>query len=99
MRTSCGAAFILFALSSCAVTPSNGSETQLVETQLLARSTPADRSTVAGPVNNLQLEFARPVRLLEVTLDGPGGLSPMMITAPHMPMRSATPIKTATAPG
>lgn len=82
MRTSCGAAFILFALSSCAATPSTGSETQLVETRLLARSTPANGSIVAGPVNNLQLNYARPVRLLEVTLDGPDGLSPMMITAP-----------------
>jgi len=81
MRTSCGAAFILFALSACTATPSTGSETQRVETQLLARSTPANGSTVTAPVNNLQLKFARPVRLLEVTLDGPDGLTPMMITA------------------
>ena len=82
MRTSYGAAIFLLTLSSCAASPSNGSETQLGETQLLARSTPADGSTVAGPVNNLQLKFARPARLIEVTLDGPDGLSPMMITAP-----------------
>ena len=80
MRTSFGAAFILLILSSCAAAPSTGSETQLSEAKVLARSTPADGSTVAGPVNNL-LKFARPVRLLEVTLDGPDGLSPMMITA------------------
>ena len=81
MRNACGAAFILFTLSSCVAAPSTGSETQLVETQLLARSTPGDGTTAAAPVNNLQLKFARPVRLLEVTLDGPDGLSPMMITA------------------
>ena len=81
MRTTYAAAFFLLALSSCAATPSNGSETQLGEPQLLARSTPADGSTVAGPVNNLQLKFARPVRLIEVTLNGPDSLSPMMITA------------------
>ena len=36
---------------------------------------------MVGPVNQLQLHFARPARLLEVTVDGPDGLSPMMITA------------------
>jgi len=81
MRTSFGAALILLALSSCAASPSTGPDSQQGQTQLLARSTPANGSTVTGPVNNLQLKFARPARLLEVTIDGPDGLSPMMITA------------------
>ena len=81
MRTPFAAAFILLALSSCAASPSTGSDTQQAETRLLARSTPGDGSTVSGPVNNLQLKFARPARLLEVTVGGPDGLSPMMITA------------------
>ena len=81
MRTAFGAACIFLALSGCAAPPSTSPGTQQVETQFLARSTPADGATVAAPVNTLQLKFARPVRLIEVTLDGPDGLSPMMITA------------------
>ena len=81
MRTAFGAACIFLALSGCAASPTTALDPQQVETQLLARSTPADGATVAAPVNNLQLKFARPVRLIEVTLDGPDGLSPMMITA------------------
>ena len=81
MRNSWVPALLLVALSSCAAQPPGESPKQAAETRILARSNPADGSTVAGPVNTLQLKFARPVRLLEVTLDGPDGRSPMMITA------------------
>ena len=81
MRTAFGAACILFALPGCAASPTTAPGTEQVETRLLARSTPADKATVAAPVNNLQLRFSKPVRLIEVTLDGPDGLSPMMVTA------------------
>ena len=73
---------VLLALSACAAESSKAPNNQTSQATVLARSTPANGSIVAGPVNNLQLKFARPVRLLEVTLDGPDGLSPMMITAP-----------------
>ena len=73
---------VLLALSACAAESSNAPKNQTSQATVLARSTPANGSSVAGPVNNLQLNYARPVRLLEVTLDGPDGLSPMMITAP-----------------
>ncbi len=72
---------LLVVLSSCAAQPLSDSPQQVAETSVLARSAPADGSIVAGPVNRLQLVFTRPVRLLEVTLAGPDGLSPMMITA------------------
>lgn len=81
MRTVIGAACILFALSGCAASPATAPGAEQIETRMLARSTPADGATVAAPVNNLQLKFARPARLIEVTVDGPDGLSPMMITA------------------
>ena len=74
-------ALLLVALSSCAAQPPSGPQKQVAETAILARSTPADGSIVAGPVNQLQLRFARPARLLEVTIDGPDGLSPMMVMA------------------
>lgn len=81
MRISGWTAVLLFTLSSCAAAPSNVAQSQSSEANILARSTPADGSTVAGPVNNLQLVFEKPARLLEVTVDGPDGLSPMMINA------------------
>ena len=73
--------FFLMALSSCAAQAPADRPKQAAQTSILARSTPAEGSTVKGPVNQLQLHFARPARLLEVTLEGPDGLSPMMITA------------------
>lgn len=81
MRTAFGAACVFLLAMGCAASPSTAPGTQQVETEVLARSTPADGATVAAPVNTLLLKFARPVRLIEVTLDGPDGLSPMMITA------------------
>lgn len=71
----------IVALSNCAAQPAAGPPAQASEASILARSTPTNGSRVAGPVNQLQLHFARPARLLEVTVDGPDGLSPMMITA------------------
>ena len=46
----------------------------------LERSEPAAGSTVKGPLNQLMLHFNRPARLEEVTITGPDGSMPMMIT-------------------
>ncbi len=48
---------------------------------ILAWSRPAAGSTVSGPVNELQLHFTPPARLGEVTVTGPEGAMPMMVTA------------------
>jgi len=48
---------------------------------ILASSTPAAGATVAAPVNELVLHFAPPARLLEVTVAGPDGTMPMMVSA------------------
>lgn len=72
---------LLAALSSCAAQPAAEPIAQAAEASILARSTPANGSSVVGPVNHVTLHFARPARLLEVTVEGPDGLSPMMITA------------------
>lgn len=48
---------------------------------LLIGSTPAHGAVVQAPLDNLGLHFAPPARLLEVTVSGPDGLMPMMVTA------------------
>lgn len=47
----------------------------------LAWSKPAAGSVVNSPVNELVLHFSAPARLLEVTVTGPDGTMPMMVTA------------------
>jgi len=54
--------------------------TASADQSLLASSTPAHGSVVSGPVHNIELHFARPARLLEVTVAGAdGSLMPMMV--------------------
>jgi methionine-rich copper-binding protein CopC len=48
---------------------------------ILAWSRPAAGSTVSAPVNELQFHFTPPARLGEVTVTGPDGAMPMMVTA------------------
>ena len=48
---------------------------------ILAAATPAHGLTVDGPVDELKLRFALPVRLDEVVVSGPDGTMPSMIHA------------------
>ena len=48
---------------------------------ILAWSIPAAGSTVSAPVNELVFHFTPPARLGEVTVTGPDGAMPMMVTA------------------
>ena len=48
---------------------------------ILAWSRPAAGSRVTAPVNELVLHFSPPARLDEVTVSGPEGAMPMMVTA------------------
>ncbi len=75
------AAFTL--LASCAQTPAATPPpaASAVSQSILAWSTPAAGSTVSGPVNELVLHFSPPARLGEVTVTGPDGAMPMMVTA------------------
>lgn len=50
------------------------------EQSILVSSTPAAGSTVSGAVNELMLHFSPPARLMEVTVTGPDGAMPMMVT-------------------
>lgn len=48
---------------------------------ILAWSRPAAGATVSGPVDELVFHFSPPARLGEVTVSGPEGAMPMMVTA------------------
>lgn len=74
-------ALLLATLPGCAARPSHAPRSPDAATTILAASAPANGSTVIAPVDMLVLNFAVPSRLLEVTIDGPDGVSPMMITA------------------
>lgn len=81
------------ALAACSTTPiadttsktDDGAGRSLDHTRhasILTSSVPADGSTVKGPVEELKLRFAEPVRLMEVTMTGPdGSVMPIMVTA------------------
>ncbi|MDP9423629.1 MAG: copper resistance protein CopC [Pseudomonadota bacterium] len=78
------AAFAL--LSGCAPRPeaaaAPGSTPEAgTASSILAWSRPAVGSTVSAPVNELVLHFTPPARLGEVTVTGPDGAMPMMVTA------------------
>jgi methionine-rich copper-binding protein CopC len=48
---------------------------------ILHWSRPTNGATVDGPVNELQMHFSPPARLHEVTLTGPQGMMPTMVSA------------------
>lgn len=60
--------------------PRKQAGTPTAATPLLASSVPGNGETVRAPLNRLELHFSPPARLMEVTLSGPGGLMPMMVT-------------------
>lgn len=51
-----------------------------IATPLLVSSLPSNGEVVRAPLNRLEMHFSPPARLMEVTLSGPGGLMPMMVT-------------------
>jgi methionine-rich copper-binding protein CopC len=81
MRSLILPALALLIVSGCAAESSTAPRPQASDQTVLAGSDPANGSTVAGPVDQLKLRFSVPSRLLEVTVEGPEGLMPMMITA------------------
>ena len=68
-------------VSACTAQPAATAIPPPQTTSILVSSSPASGSTVAGPVDDLILQFNLAVRLGEVTLNGPNGLMPMMVTA------------------
>lgn len=76
------ASILLGLLAGCAQGegPAQSSATTS-ESSILVSSIPAAGSTVSAPVNELVLNFDPPARLGEVTVTGPDGVMPTMITA------------------
>lgn len=84
MHRSALPALLLLALAGCSATspaPEAAPPASAAATGLTVTSTPAAGSTVAGPVNSLMLHFSAPVALGEVTVAGPDGLMPMMLSS------------------
>jgi methionine-rich copper-binding protein CopC len=78
------AGFVL--LSACSPQPeaaagANSTPGAGTASSILAWSRPASGATVSAPVNELVLHFSPPARLGEVTVTGPEGAMPMMVTA------------------
>jgi methionine-rich copper-binding protein CopC len=73
---------LLALLAACAPVAQNSSEeaTEAKGGAMLVRSVPAEGATVRAP-QSLSLTFFEPVRLAEVTITGPSGEMPMMVTA------------------
>jgi methionine-rich copper-binding protein CopC len=69
-------------LCACAAQPAaDRAPVQQPAPSILVSSSPAAGSTVSSPVDELVLRFSGPARLVEVTVNGPEGLMPMMVTA------------------
>lgn len=68
------------ALAACAAQPVTGPAPATTASSILQRSTPAAGAVVAAPVNTLILEFNPPALLNEVTVSGPDGTMPMMLS-------------------
>ena len=83
-------------LGACAAQPS-APALAAVQGSLLAAAAPAPGSTVPGPVDELRLRFASPVRLDEVVVSGPDGLMPSMIHAAGEAQDYAIPISASAA--
>lgn len=76
------AAALSMLLGGCAQPDTGAPQGSAVAGQsILAKSKPANGATVAGPVNQAELWFNPRARLSEVTVTGPDGMMPMMVTA------------------
>lgn len=63
-------------IAACATTPTPGAVNQ----SILLSSHPAAGSTISQRLDKLLLVFSPPARLDEVTISGPDGSMPMMLT-------------------
>lgn len=69
----------LLALAGCVRSPVEAASSAS-SARILASTTPAAGSTVRSPVEEVRFRFARPARLIELTVNGPDGTMPVMIT-------------------
>lgn len=89
-----------FALGGCSTGPGQAAPVPIVSASpadLGVTSVPAAGSTVTGPINQLELNFNRPVQLSEVTVTGPDGTMPMMLSPAGAQSHFAVPVPGLTA--
>lgn len=79
IRLAAAAAALGFACG-CAQTSAPAAAAGESHSSILVGSSPAAGSTVSAPVNELVLNFDPPARLMEITVTGPDGVMPTMIT-------------------
>lgn len=73
---------LLVALAACNAAPAtHPASPATTGSSILAWSKPAAGSAVPGPVNEVAFHFSPPARLREVTITGPNGVMPTMVTA------------------
>lgn len=71
----------LAVLAACAPVPQNESEAALAsDGAILVSARPANGATIRAP-QGLALTFRQPVRLAELTISGPSGEMPIMVTS------------------
>ena len=95
------AALATLAAAACtpaAVAPEPGAQVAQ-STSILASSSPTNGSSVAGPVRRIDLNFNPPARLGEVTVTGPGGMMPMMVSAVGEVAHYELPLSSDLGPG
>lgn len=72
---------VVSVVSGCAPTqPPAPAASAGAEQSILAKSNPGAGSTDAAPLDKLELWFNPPARLSEVTVSGPEGMMPMMVS-------------------
>jgi len=74
------AALVLSACTQPQATSVDAAPGTSASQSILVASRPAGGSTVTEPVNELMLHFSPPAALNEVTLTGPSGTMPMMVS-------------------
>lgn len=90
-------ALLASSLTGCATKPAPA-PTRAAASSILQSSDPAAGAIVTAPVNALILNFSPPARLGELTVAGPHGTMPMMITAAGEQTRYSVPLP-ALGPG
>ena len=86
------------ACTPAAVAPDTGAQAAQ-STSILASSSPANGASIAGPVRRIDLDFNPPARLGEVTVTGPDGIMPMMVSAVGEVAHYELPLSTDLGPG
>lgn len=92
---------VAIAIAGCtpaATAPEAGTQTSQ-SSSILASSSPANGATVTAPVRRIDLNFNPPARLGEVTVTGPDGMMPMIVSAVGEVAHYELPLSSDLGPG